>query len=119
MRLEYSSMPPTVHLITARSKVAPLKSGKTDEVLSVPRLELCGALLLAQTPHRVRTTLAVKIDIQEVHAWTDSTVVLSYRIQDFRDKSVEEDIRIITDLSLALRFYSPQPSGLRVKRHVP
>lgn len=78
MRLEYSSMPPTVHLITTRSKVAPLKSGKTDELLSVPRLELCGALLLAQTLHRVQTTLAVKINIQEVHAWTDSTVVLSW-----------------------------------------
>lgn len=73
-------MPPTIHLITARSKVAPLKSGRTDEALSIPRLELCGAQLVAQTLHRVQTTLDSRFSIKDIHAWTDSTVVLSWLI---------------------------------------
>lgn len=38
-----------VHFVTAKSKVAPLKVDEQDKGLSIPRLELYGALLLAQT----------------------------------------------------------------------
>lgn len=78
IRLEYTSMPPTVHLVTAKSKVAPLKSGRSDETLTIPRLELCGALLLAQTLHRVLQNLGSMINLSGIHAWTDSTIVLSW-----------------------------------------
>lgn len=35
-----------VKFITCKTKVAPLKNAAADESLSIPRLELCGALLL-------------------------------------------------------------------------
>lgn len=44
--------------------------------MSVPRLELCDDLLLAQTLHRIQQTLTPIVKIKEMHAWTDSTVVL-------------------------------------------
>ena len=46
--------------------------------LTIPRLELCGAQLLSQLLHHVKTLF--NIPITDIFAWTDSTFVLSWLV---------------------------------------
>jgi len=71
-----------VKFITCQTKVAPLKSSTADESLSIPRLELCGALLLASTLHHVHSVLSSEIPVSRLRAWSDSSVVLSWLTSD-------------------------------------
>ncbi len=59
-----------VFLVMAKTRVAPIRR------LTIPRLELCGANLLANLLHHVKRVLDVPSD--HVYAWTDSTVVLGW-----------------------------------------
>ncbi|XP_072763744.1 uncharacterized protein [Anoplolepis gracilipes] len=68
-------------------------------MVSLPRLELCGAVLLVNLMDRVITSL--KLEVQKKFYWTDSTIVLAWisslsrkwqvfvanRVSDIHDKS--------------------------------
>lgn len=60
----------TVRLICSKSRVAPLK------VVSLPRLELLAALLLARLISKYAPIL--EIQISEKYYWSDSIVVLAW-----------------------------------------
>lgn len=57
-------------LVMAKTRVAPIKR------LTIPRLELCGANLLASLLDHIKEVLSIPSD--QVYAWTDSTVVLGW-----------------------------------------
>ncbi|XP_066156028.1 uncharacterized protein [Euwallacea fornicatus] len=60
----------TVRLLCAKSRVSPLKS------LTIPRLELCGALVMAKLISKVRA--ASRLQFVRQVCWSDSTIVLSW-----------------------------------------
>ncbi|XP_055848250.1 uncharacterized protein LOC129913542 [Episyrphus balteatus] len=59
-----------INILAAKTRVSPLKQ------LSIPRLELCGAVLLTRLLIAVQNSLEVTFD--NVFAWSDSKVVLSW-----------------------------------------
>ncbi|XP_071042700.1 uncharacterized protein [Parasteatoda tepidariorum] len=57
-------------LLCSRSRVSPVKP------ITIPRLELCASVLLAQHLNKVLKSLT--LPIQQIMLWTDSTIVLAW-----------------------------------------
>ncbi|CAH2100530.1 unnamed protein product [Euphydryas editha] len=78
-----------VHLVVAKSKVAPIKNR-----LSIPKLELSAAALLSQLMTRVSAKLSAHIVIDQHTCWSDSTIVIAWlntpphRLQTFEANRV-------------------------------
>ena len=57
-------------LVMAKTRVSPIKR------FTIPRLELCGAHLLAELLHHLMKIY--QVPTSDIHAWTDSTIVLNW-----------------------------------------
>ena len=60
-------------LLTAKCKISPLR------LVTIPRLELCAALLGTRLLNSVNAALAkTEVNVGDCYAWSDSTIVLCY-----------------------------------------
>ena len=70
LRATYQDGSITCRLVVAKTRVAPLKQ------LTIPKLELCGAAMLAELLAITGETL--QVPQTQIHAWCDSTVALAW-----------------------------------------
>ena len=70
LRTLYTDTTISVSIVMSKSRVAPIKPQ------TIPRLELCGALMLSILLCQVSTDLSLPED--SVYAWTDSAIVLGW-----------------------------------------
>lgn len=72
LRCEQTNQSVSTKLLMAKSRVAPLKR------VTIPRLELCAAHLLAQLVFHIKSLFPDKITSNNIHLWSDSTVALTW-----------------------------------------
>ena len=66
----------TSQLLVAKARVSPIKEEQNSDNVTIPRLELCGALLLAQMTDKVLKNM--EINFKRICLWTDSKIVLDW-----------------------------------------
>ncbi|KAL4154334.1 hypothetical protein QTP88_000213 [Uroleucon formosanum] len=92
-----------VKLLTSKSRVAPMQHS------TIPRLELCGALLVAELMSEVKTelkSLNIIIASYDVYLWTDSTIVISWiRSQSLFQVYVANRLARILDLTTSNQWF--------------
>ena len=69
-----------VNLLSAKSRVAPLKA------ITVPRLELLACLLSSKLVVSVRNDVGVEVEIESVILWSDSEITL------YLDQGIEKRV---------------------------
>ena len=102
VRSTYANHPPLISLVISKTRVAKLKPS------TVPRQELCGALLLTELLTEVKGIL--NISDSNIWAWSDSSIVLPWLDGHPRDFKVFVTNRV----SAILQVTSPS-----TWRHVP
>ena len=75
VRSTYSDQPPLVYLVTSKTKVAKITPPDKPQT-TIPRQELCGAVLLTQILSSVKS--ALDIPDRDIYAWTDSSIILAW-----------------------------------------
>jgi hypothetical protein len=78
----------------SKTKVAPIKR------LTIPRLELCGANLLAQILHHCKEVFS--LPLKDIFAWTDSTIVLNWLVGSPRRFKTYVGNRVSSIMQLSL-----------------
>ncbi|XP_071034252.1 uncharacterized protein [Parasteatoda tepidariorum] len=80
-------------LLCSKSRVSPVKP------ITIPRLELCASVLLAQLLNKVLKSLT--LPIQQIMLWTDSTIVLAWlpRSPDQLKTFISNRVKLIQELT--------------------
>lgn len=73
----YENGDTSLHLLTSKSKVSPLSLETPPSDLTIPRLELLAALLLARLVHSVTTSINV-LQSCKIHLFSDAKTVLTW-----------------------------------------
>ncbi|XP_045457904.1 uncharacterized protein LOC123668157 [Melitaea cinxia] len=73
LKATYNQKPSTCTLIMAKSKVAPIK-----RKLSIPKLELAGAVMLSKISKKFTEAIQNKINIDKVYLFSDSNIILCW-----------------------------------------
>lgn len=72
IRAIYTDNTVSTNLVTSKSRIAPIKT------VSVPRLELCAAVLLSKLTEKIISIFENKTSFTSVNLWTDSEITLCW-----------------------------------------
>lgn len=76
LRVMFVDTTVSVSLVVAKSRVAPIKSLTNPNETTIPKLELCAAVLTAKLLRSAAADLSVPV--ADIHAWSDSSIVLEW-----------------------------------------